>query len=33
MPITKMTWQQFSFNLLKGRLFSDAVGTIVQKLP
>lgn len=33
MPITKMTWQKFSFNLLRGRFFSDAVGTMVQKLP
>jgi 2-polyprenyl-3-methyl-5-hydroxy-6-metoxy-1,4-benzoquinol methylase len=32
MPITNMTWQKFSFNLLRGRLFSDTVGTIVQKL-
>jgi 2-polyprenyl-3-methyl-5-hydroxy-6-metoxy-1,4-benzoquinol methylase len=31
MPITKMSWQNFSFNLLRGRLFSDNLGMIVQK--
>jgi 2-polyprenyl-3-methyl-5-hydroxy-6-metoxy-1,4-benzoquinol methylase len=31
MPLTKMTWQKFSFNILGGRLFSDAVGIIVRK--
>jgi 2-polyprenyl-3-methyl-5-hydroxy-6-metoxy-1,4-benzoquinol methylase len=32
MPITKMSWQKFSFNLLRGRLFSDTLGMIVQKI-
>ena len=31
MPITNMSWQQFSFNLLGGRLFSDNLGMIVEK--
>jgi 2-polyprenyl-3-methyl-5-hydroxy-6-metoxy-1,4-benzoquinol methylase len=32
MPITRMTWQKFSFNLLGGRLFSDNVAMVVSKL-
>jgi SAM-dependent methyltransferase len=32
MPITRMTWQKFSFNLLGGRLFSDNLGMGVIKL-
>lgn len=31
MPITRTTWQRFSFNLLRGRLFSDTVGIIANK--
>ncbi len=31
MPITRTTWQRFSFNLLKGRLVSDTVGMVVSK--
>ena len=32
MPITKTTWQRFSFNLLRGRLFSDNIGMVVTRL-
>jgi SAM-dependent methyltransferase len=32
MPITRMTWQKFSLNLLGGRLFSDNMGMAVAKL-
>lgn len=32
MPITRTTWQKFSFNLLGGRLFSDNVAMVVFKL-
>ena len=32
MPITRTTWQKFSFNLLGGRLFSDNLGMAVIKL-
>lgn len=32
MPITRMSWQKFSRNLLRGRLFSDNLGMLVQKL-
>ena len=32
MPITRTTWQKFSFNLLRGRLFSDNLGMAVIKI-
>ncbi|MBV8765447.1 MAG: class I SAM-dependent methyltransferase [Hyphomicrobiales bacterium] len=32
MPITRTTWQKFSFDLLKGRLFSDNLGMLATKL-
>ena len=32
MPITRTTWQKFSFNLLGGRLCSDNLGMAVIKL-
>ena len=32
MPKTRMSWQKFSRNLLRGRLFSDNLGMVVQKL-
>jgi 2-polyprenyl-3-methyl-5-hydroxy-6-metoxy-1,4-benzoquinol methylase len=31
MPITRTTWQKFSFNILKGRLFSDTIAMVVVK--
>lgn len=32
MPITRTTWQKFSFSLLGGRLFSDNIGMVVSKV-
>jgi 2-polyprenyl-3-methyl-5-hydroxy-6-metoxy-1,4-benzoquinol methylase len=28
MPVTNTTWQKFSFNLLRGRMFSDNIGMV-----
>jgi 2-polyprenyl-3-methyl-5-hydroxy-6-metoxy-1,4-benzoquinol methylase len=33
MPITRMSWQRFSFDRLRGRLFSDNLGLVVTRLP
>jgi len=33
MPVTNTTWQRFSFDLLRGRLFSDNLAMVVTRLP